>query len=152
MPIALIIYASLTGNTHAIAEGVASQLQKQGVQTVIQECQQAEAKDFLQYDICLVGTYTYGSQGDLPDEIYYLYEDLEKLRLDRKVYGVFGSGEVFYNYFCKSVDDFDNRFQKTGAIRGAEPLKIEEDPKREDEAKIAAFAQELLTTYQKVNL
>ena len=33
------------------------------------------------------------------------YEDLADLNLNGKIYGVVGSGDTFYDEFCKAVDD-----------------------------------------------
>lgn len=146
MPKATIVYASWTGNSEEIAEYLAECFKKLDIDVEIHECQQVDAKIFLESDICVVSTYTFGSRGDLPDEIVGFYFDLEKLDLKGKVFGACGSGEEFYGYYCKSVDDFDKQFEKTAAIRGAEPLKIELNPNQEDEKRIMAFAQSLVST------
>ena len=59
--------------------------------------------------IAIVATYTYGD-GELPDEMMDFYEDLADLNLNGKIYGVVGSGDTFYDEFCKAVDDFDRVF------------------------------------------
>lgn len=150
MPKATIVYASWTGNSEEIAEFLTECFKKLNVEVILRECQQIDASDFLTADICVVSTYTFGSRGDLPDEIVDFYFDLEKLDLKGKVFGVCGSGEEFYGYFCKSVDDFDKQFEKTGAFRGAAPLKIELNPNEEDEMRIEAFAKDLLDTFKKL--
>ncbi|MFA7616948.1 MAG: flavodoxin [Moheibacter sp.] len=152
MPKATIIYASWTGNSEEIAEYLAESFQKLNVEVRLSECQQIDAKDFLDADICVVSTYTFGSRGDLPDEIVGFYFDLEKIDLTGKVFGATGSGEEFYGYFCKSVDDFDKQFEKTGAVRGAEPLKIELNPSEEDEKRLDEFAKSLLDTWEKLKM
>lgn len=150
MPKATIVYASWTGNSEEIAEYLNSCFKKLNVESSVHECQQVDAKIFLKSDICVVSTYTFGSRGDLPDEIVGFYFDLEKLDLTGKVFGACGSGEEFYGYFCKSVDDFDKQFEKTGAVRGAEPLKIELNPDEEGEKRIDAFAKSLLAAWEKI--
>ena len=75
---------------------------------------------------------------------FYFYEGLKELDLSGKIYGCLGSGEAFYGNFCKSVDDFDERFQLTKAIRGADVVKIEENAKDEDRLNIDRFAQQLV--------
>lgn len=148
MPNALIVYASLTGNTEDIAEILHQSLNEIGVKATMEECEQVEAEEFLKYDICVVATYTYGSDGDLPDEIEWFYEDLADLDLSGKVYGVLGSGEEIYDKFCQSVDDFDEQFAKTGAIKGAESVKVEGMALSKDETDIKEFAKSLLVTFQ----
>lgn len=149
MPNALIVFASLTGNTEEIAELLHESLIEIGVKASMEECEQVEAEEFLKYDICVVATYTYGSDGDLPDEIEWFYEDLAGLDLSGKVYGVLGSGEEVYEKFCQSVDDFDEQFARTGAVKGAESVKVEGMPMNKDETAIKEFAESLLATYRK---
>ncbi len=50
---------------------------------------QAEAADFEDYDCCIMGAYTYGVDGVLPDEVLDFSEDLGQLDLSGKVFGVF---------------------------------------------------------------
>ncbi|MCO6461188.1 MAG: flavodoxin [Saprospiraceae bacterium] len=147
---ALIVYASLTGNTEEIAHLTAEALNDCGVSVIVKECTDARAIEFTDVDLCVVATYTYGSDGELPDEIYDFYEDLAEVDLCGKVFGCLGSGEEFYGNFCKSADDFDLQFMKTNAIRGADVVKIEENAKDEDKQHIRDFAENLVSTFQKV--
>lgn len=148
MPTALIVYASWTGNTEEIAEILTEKLEELQVNVTLRECHQADPEDFMDYDIAVVGTYTYGSQGSLPEEIEDFYDDLDAVDLTGKIYGVLGSGEEIYGFFCKSVGDFDNQFQKTGALKGAESVKIEFNAKKEDIKRITIFAEELVNSYK----
>ena len=91
MPQALIIYASLTGNTEACADILAEALEEHGVEVTLHDVMQAEAADFEDYDCCIAGAYTYGVDGVLPDEMLDFSEDLGQLDLSGKVFGVFGS-------------------------------------------------------------
>lgn len=148
---ALIVYASLTGNTEEIAYILAENLKQMKVDTKVLECTQVNPSDFLQYDLCIVGTYTYGREGELPDEISSFYEELANVDLKGKTYGAFGSGEVAYGYYCKSADDFDAQFQTTGATKGADVVKVELDPESEDVDNIIAFARNLISSFEKNN-
>lgn len=112
MTLAKIVYASMTGNTEEIADIVAEAFENLDVDVEIDECTQVDAEDFEDADICVVATYTYG-EGDLPDEIVDFYEELQELDLNGKIFGVCGSGDTFYDQYCKSVDDFDAAFAKT---------------------------------------
>ena len=78
MATALIVYASLTGNTEEIADILAEALEDRGVEVDVKECTSAQANEFHNYDINVVATYTYGTDGDLPDEIVDFYEELEE--------------------------------------------------------------------------
>lgn len=151
MPTALIVYASWTGNTEEIAEILTEKLEELGVEVKLLECHQADPKDFMDYDIAVVTTYTYGSQGSLPEEIEDFHFDLGEVDLNGKIYGVLGSGEEIYGFFFKSVDHFDKQFQKTGARKGAESVKIEFNAKEKDIERIEVFAAELLRSYGNTN-
>lgn len=133
----------MTGNTEEIADIVSETFENLNVEVEIDECTQVDAEDFEAADICVVATYTYG-EGDLPDEIVDFYEELQELDLSGKVYGVCGSGDTFYELYCKSVDDFDAAFAKTGAEKGAENVKVEMAAEEEDIENLEAFAKKLV--------
>lgn len=141
---ALIIYASLTGNTEEAAEILEEAFETLDIEVEVEESSFADPEDFLQADICLVGTYTYGTDADLPDEIVDFYEELEEVDLSGKVYGVFGSGDTFYEKFCQSVDDFADMFEKAGAKKGAEPVKFNLDPDEEAIEHLEQMAKDLV--------
>ncbi|MDR1522265.1 MAG: flavodoxin [Streptococcaceae bacterium] len=143
MATAKIVYASITGNTEEIAEIVAENLKKLSIDVEINECTTVKAEDFLDADITVVATYTYGD-GELPDEIVDFYEDLQKLDLDGKIYGVCGSGDTFYDQFCKSVDDFDEAFAVTKAMKGAESVKVDLAAEEGDIANLENFVKSLV--------
>ena len=89
MALAKIVFASMTGNTEEIADIVADKLKELGLEVDIDECTMVDAEEFLEADIAIVASYTYGD-GELPDEIIDFYEDLASLDLIGKVYGVVG--------------------------------------------------------------
>lgn len=142
MALAKIIYASMTGNTEEIADIVGQKLEELGHDVEVDECTTVDTSDFEDADLAIVATYTYGD-GDLPDEIVDLYEDLADLDLSGKIYGVVGSGDTFYDYFCKAVDDFEEQFAQTGAEKGAESVKVDLAAEDEDIEKLEAFAETL---------
>ncbi len=145
---ALIVYASLTGNTKEITEVLAAEFEKLGVYTVVKEAEDTNPQEILHYDICAVASYTYGNEGNIPDEMLDFYDALPSLDLSGKVYGTLGSGEEFYGYFCKSADDFDAQFQLTEAIRGSEVVKIEGNPDENDVLSIRSFAEQMVKTME----
>lgn len=147
---ALIVYTSLTGNTRACTKVVEDALKTAGVEVTVKESVFADPIEFQDVDLCLVGTYTYGIDGQLPDEIVDFYEELGEIDLTGKVFGTYGSGDTFYGeYYCKSVDDFTDQFKHTGAKEGAESVHVDLDPEEEDKKKLIAFANQLVETWKK---
>ena len=134
MTLAKIVYASMTGNTEEIADIVAEAF----------EDLELEVADFEEADICVVATYTYGD-GDLPDEIVDFYEDLQEIDLSGKIFGVCGSGDTFYDDFCKSVDDFEAVFTQIGAKKGADSVKVDLAAEEDDIQRLEEFAKKLAT-------
>lgn len=147
MPKALVVYASLTGNTEEIADIMASALEDQGCEVEVQECTEAYAEDFQDADICVVATYTYGTDADLPDEIVDFYEELGEEDLTGKIFATLGSGDLFYEKFCQSVDDFTEQFKKTHARQAGEAVKVDLDAEEDDIVAIEKLAQECLDAY-----
>lgn len=145
MALAKIVYASMTGNTEEIADIVANKLEELGLEAEVHECTSIEAEEVLDADLLVVASYTYsyGGDGELPDEIIDFYNDLEELDLTGKVYGVCGSGDTFYDDFCKSVDDFDARLASRGARKGAENVKVDLAAEEDDIINLEAFASQL---------
>lgn len=145
---ALIVYASLTGNTEEIADITAEIFEEHGVDVDVVECVQADPVDYEEYDYCIVATYTYGVDGDLPDEIVDFYEEMEDVDLTGKTFGVVGSGDTFYEgFFCTAVDDFEQQFEKTGATKGATGVKVDLDAQEEDVVNLRAFVKGMIETY-----
>ena len=140
----MIVFASLTGNTEACTEIIEEALKELHVAVEVVDCMQADPEDFLDVDLCLVGTYTYGNDANLPDEILDFYEELGEIDLTGKIFGTYGSGDTFYEKFCKSVDDFTEHFQSVGAIEGAQSVKVDLDPNDEDKEKLTSFAKTLV--------
>ncbi|EGO2587420.1 flavodoxin [Enterococcus faecalis] len=144
MTLAKIVYASMTGNTEEIADIVAEAFEDLELEVEIDECTQVDAADFEEADICVVATYTYGD-GDLPDEIVDFYEDLQEIDLSGKIFGVCGSGDTFYDDFCKSVDDFEAVFTQIGAKKGADSVKVDLAAEEDDIKRLEEFAKKLAT-------
>jgi flavodoxin short chain len=144
MTTAKVVYASMTGNTENVANYVNDELNAAGVESEVNECTEVEPAEFKDVDICVVASYTYG-EGELPDEIADFYEDLEETDLKGKIYGVVGSGDTSYDdLFCKAVDLFEEAFEKTGAKKGAEGVRVEFSPEDDDKEALSAFVKQLV--------
>lgn len=149
---AKVVFASITGNNEDVADIIAEELEKKGVEVETDEISQCDAADFEDVDLCIVTPYTY-DEGSLPDEGMDFYDDLNELDLKGKIFGVAGSGDTFYGeYFCTAVDDFAKAFEKAGAVQGAPAVKINLAPdSEEDIQKLTTFADQLIATYEKSN-
>ncbi|SDN19479.1 flavodoxin domain-containing protein [Alkalicoccus daliensis] len=141
----IIIYTSMTGNT----EEIASLLQEEitGCEVVMKEMDEMQQKDFALYDGFLIGTYTDGD-GELPFDSEEFFDLLEKVPLEGKAAGCFGSGDSAYNEFCGAVDLFQAEVLEKNMNAVIPPLKIELAPVKEDRENIKRFTQEFL---QKLN-
>ncbi|AST84068.1 flavodoxin [Latilactobacillus sakei] len=144
MATAKVVYASMTGNNEEIADIVEEALENLDVSVETSEISQADPSDFEDTDICIVCSYTYGDDGDLPDEAVDFYEDLKEMDLTGKVYGVCGSGDTFYDEFCKVVDDFAGVFEQTGATKGSDVVKVDLAPEAEDIEHLEKFVAEII--------
>ncbi|MDO4902916.1 MAG: flavodoxin [Limosilactobacillus sp.] len=145
---ALVVYATITGNNKDVADLITESLEDRDVEVDVDEISVADPADFEDVDICVVCPYTY-SEGSLPEEGMDFYEDLKEEDLKGKVYGVAGSGDVFYgDDFCRAVTAFDKAFAETGATKGSEDVRVNLAPDGETVKKLDQFADELV---KKVN-
>lgn len=145
MALAKIVYASMTGNTEEIADIVASKLEELGLDVENDECTTIDTEDILDADLIVVASYTYsyGADGEIPEEIQDFYDDLADLDLSGKIFGVCGSGDTFYDDFCKAVDIFESRLSERGAVKGAESVKVDLTAEDDDIINLENFAQSL---------
>ncbi|MBC8743189.1 flavodoxin [Limosilactobacillus caviae] len=148
---ALVVYATITGNNEDVADIITDALEDLGAEVDEVEMTMADPADFEDADICVICPYTY-DEGALPEEGLDFYEDLQEEQLAGKVYGVAGSGDTFYgDDFCVAVDKFGDALAKTGAIKGAENVKVNLAPDEEDIQKLDAFAKQLVEKAAKLN-
>lgn len=148
MPKAMIVYASLTGNTEMVAFSLAKKLEALDVEVEVVEALNIEAEELEDQDICIVATYTYGTDGEIPDEIIDFHDDLKDIDLSGKIYGIVGSGQDFYEHFCRAVDYFEKQLRTTNGVKGAESLKFELNAQKvEDQKRLKNFAREIVDTY-----
>ena len=117
MATAKVVFATITGNNEDVADIVAQELEKKGVEVSVEEISQADPEDFADVDICVICPYTY-DEGALPDEGLDFYDDLEDVDLTGKIYGVAGSGDTFYGeYFGLAIDEFGKKLAASGAVK-----------------------------------
>ncbi|WP_283679128.1 flavodoxin [Lentilactobacillus sp. Marseille-Q4993] len=144
MTTAHVVYATITGNNEDVADIIAEKLEDLGVEVTETEISQTDASAFESVDICVVCPYTY-DEGSLPEEGLDFYDDLQELDLTGKVFGVAGSGDVFYEeYYNVAVDKFAEAFKKANAVQGSEPVKVNLEPEEDDIEKLDKLAEDLL--------
>lgn len=145
MTLAKIVYASMTGNTEEISEIIEEALTEAGATVEREEVSDTDVDFFDDADLCIIATYTYGD-GDLPFEFEDFFDELPEKDLAGKIYGVVGSGDLDYGeFYCKSADDFVEQFEKTGAAKGSETVRIENNAEDDDVIVLKKFVSELMS-------
>ncbi|UQZ45837.1 flavodoxin [Bacillus sp. PK3-037] len=138
----LLVYATMSGNTEAMAD-----LIEKGLQEAEAEVDRFEAMDiddaelFNDYEHIILGTYTWGD-GDLPDEFLDLAEEMEALDFTGKTCAVFGSGDTAYEYFCGAVDTLEEKIKERGGEMVLPSVKVEMNPEGEEEEVLKEFGRQ----------
>lgn len=144
---AQIVFASMTGNDEDMAEILEENLQDAGFDVENIDVSFADASSYLDADLCVMVTYTYG-EGVMTDELKDFYDQLITLDLSGKKFAVMGSGDKTYkDHYCENVDDFEKAFIKCGAIETAKPVKIENAVDDEDIALIDQATEEIVEAF-----
>lgn len=146
-----IVFASITGNDEDIAYVLTEKFEDLGCDVDMSEVSQTDAADFEDADICVIASYTY-DQGIVPDEALDFYDDMQDLDLSGKVYGVCGSGDTFYEDFCRAVDEFAKIFDQVGATRGADLVRVELEPEQDDIDHLDDMAEKIYKKAQEMDL
>ncbi|PJY98862.1 MULTISPECIES: flavodoxin [Bacillus] len=138
----LLVYATMSGNTEAMAD-----LIEKGLQDTEAEADRYEVMDiddaqlFNDYDHIMMGTYTWGD-GDLPDEFLDLAEDMDEIDFSGKTCAVFGSGDTAYEFFCGAVDTLEAKIKERGGEIVLPSVKIENNPEGEEEQELMEFGRQ----------
>lgn len=141
---AQIVFASMTGNNEDMAEILEDNLLQAGFDVTTTDISFADASSFLDSDLCIVVTYTYG-EGVMTDELKDFYDQLLTLDLTGKKFAVMGSGDRTYkDHFCENVNDFEAAFKKVGATEVAQPVKIENAVDDDDITLIDQATQQII--------
>lgn len=145
---ALVVYATLTGNNEAVADLIIANLQQNNINVTKKEISLCDVQILREFDLVVLVPYTY-DQGALPEEGLDFYDDLALIKLPETVYGVAGSGDVFYgDDYCVAVDAFATALSATEAIQGANNLKLNLYPDSAAQGQIKTFVEQLLLTFQ----
>ncbi|MGM0836510.1 MAG: flavodoxin [Bacillota bacterium] len=141
-----VIYASMSGNTEAIADIIVDELMKGYHEVILEDFHSVvRAEELLNYDITFIGTYTWGD-GDYPDECLDIMEELEELELNGHPFAIFGSGDTSYPDYCGALDKLQALIESQGGQVRIPPLKIEFNPEPDDEETIKNFVAEAMKT------
>ena len=145
MTLVKIAYASNTGNTEGISEHLEEAFEGLEMEVVRETADDIDADFFEDADIAVIATFTDGD-GEIPADFEDFFEDVEDEDLSGKIFGVVGSGdsELYPDYYCEAAWSFEELLGKTGATKGAETLKIENDADDDDIEAIKAFAKQLV--------
>lgn len=144
---AQIVFASMTGNNEDMADILEESLQDAGFDVESTDVSFADASSYLDSDLCIMVTYTYG-EGVMTDELKDFYDQLIELDLTGKKFAVMGSGDKTYKeHYCENVDDFEKAFKKCGAIEVADPVKIENAVDDDDIALIDQAAAQMTEAF-----
>lgn len=143
-----VIYASMSGNTEAIADMIVEQLAEQNHEVEQKDMLSLSANDLLTYDLVFMGMYTWGD-GDYPDECLDIIEEMEQLDLNQQLFAIFGSGDTSYPEFCGALDKLKELIESQSGICLGEPLRIEFNPSKADEEEIKNFVIQALSVFEK---
>ncbi|MDW4506783.1 flavodoxin [Priestia megaterium] len=136
----LLAYASMSGNTEAIADLIEEELVKHGLHVKRAEVYDIDASDLVSAESIIFGAYTWGD-GELPDDFLDLYDEMDDIDLSQKQMAVFGSGDSSYDVFCGAVDLIEEKIKKRNGNIAVPGLKIQLSPFGEDVEKCKVFAK-----------
>ncbi|USS92933.1 flavodoxin [Fructilactobacillus ixorae] len=139
-----VVFATITGNNEDIADIVTEGLEDLGLTVKETEISQTDSDELLASDLIVICPYTY-DEGNLPEEGLDFFDDLADLDLTGKIFGVAGSGDVFYQEFYNvAVDKFATALKQAGATQGAPNVKINLDPDEADIETLDQFSKTLV--------
>lgn len=127
-----IFVGTMYGNSLLVAEEAQTVLGGMGHQATVFEDPSIADWESYTGKYVLVVTSTTG-QGDLPDSIVPLFNDLQDMYQPHLRYGIIALGDSTYANFCGGGKRFDALLQEQGALRIGEMLMIDasEDPEPE---------------------
>ncbi len=135
----LLAYASMSGNTEAIADVIEEVLVEEKLTVNRLEVFDLTPEDIRDFDYIILGSYTWGD-GELPDEFLDFYDEMDDIDFSQKKVAIFGSGDMAYDIFCGAVDLLEEKVQSQGGTLMTEGLKVELAPYGEDVEKCKAYA------------
>lgn len=138
----ILLFASMSGNTEMMADAV-----EEGVRTAGSDVESIdimygfEIENLNNYDGILLGAYTWGD-GELPDDFFEFYDDLDSIDLTGKKAAVFGSCDSAYPQYGAAVDLLINKLKERGADIFSDGLKVELTPDEQEEEVCRTFGKD----------
>lgn len=136
-----IVYASITGNTKELAEELFKLFLAKPVEVTIYKIEEFPHSHLGHFDAIAIGTYTWGN-GEIPEEMWGIYQAIEYEDCDNLISGVFGTGDSFYPNYCGAVNLFRNMLYAHTNL--AATLKVELTPQANDLHRCQKFVDLLL--------
>ncbi|MGE6631195.1 flavodoxin [Bacillus sp. NPDC077027] len=143
----LLVYATMSGNTEAMADLIEKGLLEAGASVDRHEAMDIDAELLNDYTQIILGAYTWGD-GDLPDDFIDLYEDMDDLDLSGKSFAVFGSGDTSYEHFCGAVDLIEEKVKELGGNVVLPSIKIELNPEGDEEEELISLGKQFVHIHQ----
>ncbi|MFS0654308.1 flavodoxin [Bacillus sp. 179-C3.3 HS] len=143
----LLVYATMSGNTEAMADLIEKGLKEAGASVDRYEAMDIEADLLNDYSHIILGAYTWGD-GDLPDDFIDLYEEMDEVDFTGKCVAVFGSGDTSYEHFCGAVDLIEEKVKELGGHMTLPSVKIELNPEGDEEEELITFGKQFVQNLQ----
>ena len=123
----LIVYGSTTGNTAALAEAIASQIEAAGHKATLRNAADVSAQGLCNgYDAALFGCSAWGTdEVELQDDFQELFDQFDTMNVNGVKVACFATGDSTFTHFCGAVDVIESRLKDLGAQMISEGLKID---------------------------
>jgi sulfite reductase (NADPH) flavoprotein alpha-component len=115
----LILYGTVTGTAETLANRLAAELRRDGVNTVVHDMAHCQPAVLTPANCVLLVVSTYGD-GEPPEDAVHFWEAVVRgngLDLRGVRYSVLALGNTTYDQFCKCGRDFDAALERHGASR-----------------------------------
>ncbi|WFB35525.1 assimilatory sulfite reductase (NADPH) flavoprotein subunit [Kiritimatiellota bacterium B12222] len=138
-----VLFGSQTGNAEGVASELVGALQAKGVAATLADMGSYKTQKLkAEKNICVVVS-THG-EGDPPDTAMDLHAFINGRRapkMDGISFAVLALGDTSYEFYCKTGQDFDQRFAELGGTRLLDRVDCDVDYEDKAEAWIAEVAE-----------
>ena len=136
-----IVYASVTGNTKDLAGVIYRNFLPYSKNVQLYQVEDFPIEKLNRFEAVVVGTYSWGD-GEIPKEMWKLYQAFENLEKKELVTAVFGTGDSFYPKYCGAVDLFRDMLYVHTTL--AATLKVELVPQIQDYHRSQRFVESIV--------